>query len=134
MVLASVFVASGSYAGAGAVSSPALGEQADSSLNALERASQYSVDTCGVGILIGYGHGNGDGVTAIVIGEQFVNELKRRGIPSKYFFYNADWDGMSVEYHIGYSALGPWGVDEAAMNIGQAAERVKAVQKVHRQK
>ncbi len=110
----------------------ALGEQAASSLDALEKANRYSFSTGGVGIVIGYGQGNGGGVTASVIGDQFVHELARRGIASKYFFYDADWQGMTVEYHIGYSALGPWGVDEAAKNIGNAVNRAQAAARVSR--
>jgi len=72
-------------------------------------------------------------VTASVIGDQFVKELERRGIQSKFFFYNAEWEGMTIEYHIGYSALGPWSVDEAAEYIGKAVDRVQAARKVHNQ-
>lgn len=111
--------------------STSLGEKAASSLEALEKANKYSSDTGGIGILIGHGKGNGKGVTAPIIGDQFVSELKSRGVLSKYFYYDAEWNGMIIEYHIGYSALGPWGVDEAAKNIGQAVERAKAAQRVH---
>ncbi len=129
---ASIFLLTLVVFSASAFAVDALGEQAASSFDALEKASRYSFATGGIGILIGYGKGNGDGVTAPVIGDQFVHELARRGIASKYFFYDADWQGMTVEYHIGYSALGPWGVDEAAKNIGNAANRAKAAARVSR--
>jgi hypothetical protein len=114
-----------------ALAAPALGEQAKSSLDALEKASKYSFDTGGIGILIRYGSGNGEGVTPVTIGDQFVKEFQRRGVSAKYFFYNADWRGMTVEYHIMHSAMGPWGVDEAASNVSKAAERAKAAQRIH---
>ena len=105
-----------------------MGEQAASSLEALEKANQYSFDTSGIGVLIGYGKGNG--VTAEQIGTAFVNEIKRRGIEARYFYYNAIWEGVSLEYHIGYSALGPWDTDTAAANVSKAVARAKAMQNV----
>lgn len=110
-----------------------LGEQAESSLDALKKASKYSFDTGGIGILIRFGTGNGEGVTPVVIGDQFVQEIKRRGMNSRYFYYNADWVGMTVEYHIGYSAMGPWGADEAASNVSKAVARAEAARRVHAQ-
>ncbi len=108
-----------------------LGEQAASSLDALEKASQYSFDTGGIGILIAYGNGNG--VTAEYVGDAFVNEVIKRGQKARYFYYTPDWNGMTVEYHIGYSALGPWNVDEAAKNIRRAVAQAQAAKKIHNQ-
>ena len=102
-----------------------------SSLEALEKASQYSFDTGGVSVLIAYGTGNG--VTGEQVGDAFIKELHKRGIEAKYFIYVADWEGMTVEYHIGYSALGPWDVDTAASNMSKAVARAKAAQKIHQQ-
>lgn len=112
-------------------SSQVLGEQTVSSLDALEKASEYSFETGGIGILIGFGTGNGAGVTAKVIGDQFVQEIKRRGMHSRFFYYNADWFEMTVEYHIRHSALGPWSVQDAAKHVSQAIDRAKAAQKIH---
>ena len=128
--MASLFLTS---AGAHADETAALGERADSSLDALKKANQYSFDTGGIGILIGYGTGNGPGVTPEVIGDQFVKEIKRRGVNSRYFYYDADWRGMTVEYHIGYSSMGPWGVDEAASRVSKAVARAQAAKNVHAQ-
>ncbi len=111
------------------ISTQVLGEQANSSLDALKKADKYSFATGGIGILIAYGHGNG--VSAEEIGDVFVKEIKRRGMTSRYFYYIADWPGMTVEYHIGYSALGPWSVDDAALQVGKAVRRAQAAQKVH---
>ena len=113
--------------------SQSLGEQASSSLEALEKASQYSFDTGGIGILIAYGHGNSKGVTAEYVGDAFVNEVIKRGQKARYFYYIPDWGGMTVEYHIGYSALGPWNVDESAKNISKAVTRAQAAKKIHNQ-
>lgn len=108
-----------------------LGEKAASSLEAMEKANKYSFDTGGIAVLIGYGKGNGADVTPEVIGDQFVKEIQRRGERAKYFYYIADWRGMTVEYHIGYSAMGPWSVDDAAAQIGKAVARAQAAQRVH---
>lgn len=113
------------------VAEPILGEQARSSLDALEKASKYSFNTGGIGILIRYGKDNGKDVTPVSIGDQFVKEFARRGMKSRYFFYTAEWRGMTVEYHIRHSALGPWGVDEAASNVSAAVARNKAAQNIH---
>lgn len=116
-----------------AVQPPMLGEQAASSLDALEKANKYTFETGGIAVLIGYGTGNGKGITAEYVGDSFVKEIKRRGWHARYFYYLADWRGMSAEYHIGYSALGPWNVDDAASNISKAVARAKAAQAVHNQ-
>jgi len=113
-----------------AESSPSnLGEQADSSLDALKKANQYSFDTGGIGVLIAYGNGNG--VSAQAVGKSFVEEIQRRGMNARYFFYNADWPGMTVEYHIGYSALGPWSANDAAGQVSKAVARANAAQRIH---
>lgn len=106
-----------------------LGEQAASSLEALEKANKYSFDNAGIAVLIAYGKGNG--VTAEQIGEAFVNEIRRRGEKARYFYYNATWDGVTVEYHIGHSALGPWNSDTAAANVSKAVARMQAAKRVH---
>lgn len=106
-----------------------LGEQAESSLDAIKKASQYSFDTGGIGILIAFGTGNG--VTAEQVGNAFVEEMDRRGMPSRYFYYIADWYGMTVEYHIRHSAMGPWGVDDAASRVSKAVARAEAAQRIH---
>ncbi|MGR9117286.1 MAG: hypothetical protein ACU85E_16130 [Gammaproteobacteria bacterium] len=108
-----------------------LGEQAASSLDALKKANQYSFDTGGIGVLIRYGSGNA--VTADEIGSAFVNEIRRRGVEARYFYALAQWEGVTIEYHIGYSALGPWNSSEAASNVSKAVARAKAAQEVHNQ-
>ncbi|MDM3871844.1 hypothetical protein QSV34_10830 [Porticoccus sp. W117] len=95
----------------------------------MKKADKYSHDTGGIGILVRYGTGNG--VTADEIGSAFVKEIKKRGWKAKYFYYDADWKGVSVEYHIGHSAMGPWSPDTAASNVSKAIARAKAAQKVH---
>lgn len=115
------------------VSPKPLGEKASSSLEAIKRVDKYSHSTGGIGILIAYGTGNGKGITPQYVGDEFVKEIKRRGWHAKYFYYIADWEGMSVEYHIRHSALGPWSADEAAGNISKAVARAKAAQQVHNQ-
>ncbi len=109
----------------------ALGEQAVSSLDALKKASKYSFDTGGIGVLIRYGEDNG--VTAEQVGEAFVKEVLRRGERAKYFYYNANWQGLTVEYHIRHSAMGPWDSDVAASNISKAVARAKAAREIHEQ-
>ncbi len=84
----------------------------------------------GIGVLIAYGSGNG--VSAEQTGEAFVREFQRRGYRARYFYYNADWQGMTVEYHIGYSVLGPWDADSAAQQVGAATKRADAAQRVHK--
>lgn len=110
-----------------------LGEQAVSSLDALKKANAYSFDKAGIGLLIRFGRGNGASVTPASIGEQFVAEINKRGIPARYFYYYADWPGMTVEYHIGYSALGPWDADTAASNLSEAVARARAMRRIHGQ-
>jgi hypothetical protein len=130
-VLASNFVMPFALAAEKQAAHAPLGEKVATSLDAMKKANDYSFKTGGIGILIGYGTGNGEGVTAEAIGDQFVTEIKKRGMKSRYFYYVADWRGMTVEYHIGYSALGPWSVDEAAANVSKAVARAKAAQNVH---
>ena len=106
-----------------------LGEQAESSLDARQKARQYSFDTSGIGILISYGTKNA--VSAADIGNAFVAEIEKRGVKSRYFFHSTDRDGMGMEFYIGYSAMGPWSVDHAASQVSKAVSRAKAMQKVH---
>lgn len=106
-----------------------LGEQAASALDALEKANAYTFKEGGIAVLIGSGTGNT--VTADEIGNSFVKEIYRRGEKARYFYYSANWVGMSVEYHIGYSALGPWAVNEAAQNLGKAITRMEAARNIH---
>ena len=108
-----------------------MGEEVATSLEAIEKASQYSFENAAIGILIAFGDGNAEGVTPESIGGQFVKELQKRGVKARYFFYKADWEGMSMEYHIGHSALGPWSVNKAAKNITEAVEMLKAAKNVH---
>ena len=107
----------------------ALGEQAKSSLDALKKASQYSFDTGGVGIVMSYGTKNG--VSAAEIGDAFVKEIIRRGHKGRYFYYQTNRDGVAIEFHIGYSALGPWNPDFAASQMGKIIEKTVAMQKTH---
>lgn len=106
-----------------------LGEQASSSLDALEKAHKYSFDTIGVGILMSYGRKNK--VTAEEVGDAFVKALTKRDIRSRYYFYNTDREGMAIEFHIGYSALGPWSVQEAAGRMQEVVARTEAMKKIH---
>jgi hypothetical protein len=109
-----------------------LGEKVANSIETLKKAYQYSFDNAAIGILIAYGDGNGEGVTPQIIGDQFVNELKKRGYRSRYFYYKeSKMRGMIVEYYIGHSAFGPWNVDKAAQNIGEATARMDAALNVH---
>ena len=110
--------------------STSLGEKAASSLEALEKANKYSFDTGGIAVLIGSGTGNG--VSADQIGSSFVKEINRLGEKARYFYYSAEWKGMSVEYHIGHSALGPWSVDDAAKHVKDAVKRMAAARNVHK--
>jgi hypothetical protein len=110
----------------------ALGEKAENSLEALKKAGQYSFDNAAIGILIAYGSSNGEGVTPQVIGDQFIKELQKRGYKARYFYYEeSKIRGMVMEYHIGYAALGPWSVDEAASKITEATEMMDAALNVH---
>ena len=111
--------------------SDSKGEKAKSSLDALKKANKYSFETGGIGVLIAYGTGNS--VSAEYVGDAFVSEIERRGSNARYFFYEPEWGGMTVEYHIGYSALGPWNADEAAGKISKAVERAKAARNIHNQ-
>ena len=108
--------------------SDSLGERTESAVDAVLKANQYSFDQAGIGVLIGYGTGNG--ATARQIGEAFVNEIKRRGETARYFYYDAAWEGVSVEYYIGYSAMGPWSADEAAKHLGSAIMRLQAAKRL----
>lgn len=112
-----------------------LGERTESSVDALRKAYsfdqlEHNDDMPGIGVLISYGRGNG--ISAKVIGDQFVKEFNRRGYRARYFYYNADWEGMTVEYHIGYSVLGPWDADSAALQVSAATKRADAAQNVHK--
>ncbi len=106
----------------------ALGEQTSSSLEALEKASQYSFDTGGIGILLSYGKGNT--VTADDIGNAFAQALSKQRIQSRYFFYDTTREGMAIEFHLGYSALGPWNIQTASENIKDVIARHEAMKKV----
>lgn len=106
-----------------------LGEQASSSMDALKKADKYSFDTGGIGILIVSGTGNG--TSADKIGDAFVNEIKKRGVQSRYYYYTTDCIGMAIEFYIGYSAMGPWNVDYAASQVSKVVARAKAAQKIH---
>ncbi len=114
---------------ASAFAADALGEQANSLGDALEKANAYSFETGGIGIIMSYGIKNG--VTAAAIGEAFVSELKNRGYKSRYYFYNTNRDGVALSFRIGYSSLGPWPPNEAARNINKVTDRAKAAHKVH---
>lgn len=109
----------------------AKGEKAKSLGDALEKANAYSFKTGGIGIIISYGTGNKG--TPERIGDAFVTEIESRGHKARYFSHDAEWPGVSMSYRIGYSSLGPWSVNEAASNIGDAIEMMKAAQKVHNQ-
>lgn len=98
-------------------------------MDALEKANKYSFDTGGVGILMSYGRNNK--VAAEEIGDAFVRALLKRDIQSRYYYYNTDREGMAIEFHIGYSALGPWSVQEAAGKMKEVIARTEAMKKVH---
>ncbi|MEE9304246.1 MAG: hypothetical protein V3U84_10740 [Thiotrichaceae bacterium] len=121
-------ILSHSFSWAENVISP-LGEQAESSLDALKKANQYSFDSGGIGILFSYGTKNG--VSAKEIGDKFVEEIKRRGVKSRYFYYQTDRDGVAIEFHIGYSAMGPWNTNYAASQMSKIIARANAAQKIH---
>ena len=106
-----------------------LGELASSSLEARLKANQYSFDEAAIGILIAYGKGNGS--TADEFGKAFVDEINKRGEKARYFYYEADWKGIAIEYYIGYSAMGPWDAQTAAANVSKAVARMKAAKRVH---
>lgn len=97
--------------------------------DALEKANAYSMKTGGIGIIMSYGTKNG--VTAQEIGDAFVNEIKRRGEKSHYFFYKTKRDGMALSFRIGYSSMGPWDADTAASQVSKVVERAKAARNVH---
>lgn len=103
-----------------------LGELTGASLTARQKASQYSFDNGGIGILISYGKENA--VSAEEIGDAFVEEIAKRGMRSRYFFYNTDRDGMGMEFYIGYSAMGPWNVDYAASQVSKVVARAQTKQ------
>ena len=107
---------------------PELGELAASSLEARRKADAFSFDTGGVGIVMSYGTKNG--VSAEEVGSKFVNELFRRGVESRYFYFNTERDGMAMEFYIRHSAMGPWDVDEAAANISNVVRRAEAAKKI----
>ncbi|GAB4182426.1 MAG: hypothetical protein Tsb002_03720 [Wenzhouxiangellaceae bacterium] len=114
-----------------------LGEKANSSTEVVTKAYTYSFETLeknddmpGIGIIIGYGTGNA--VTAEYVGDAFVSELNRRGYKARYFYYDAEWEGMTVEYRIGYSVLGPWDADSAAGQVSTATEHADAARRVHK--
>lgn len=107
----------------------ALGERADSSLDALKQANQYSFETGGIGIIMSYGTKNG--VSAEEIGDAFVNEFQRRGEKARYFFYNTDRDGMALSFRIRYSSMGPWDADTAASQVSKVVARAQAARNVH---
>lgn len=107
-----------------------LGELATTSLEAREKAIQYSFETGGIGIVIGYGAGNG--VSAEYIGNSFVEEIKKRDMNSRYFFFiNKDWEGVAMEFSVRYSSFGPWNSDYAASQISKVVERAQAARIVH---
>lgn len=114
-----------------------LGERVAFSGDVITKAFEYSLadlerydDRPGISVVIAYGHGNA--VTAEQTGEAFVNEFSRRGYRARYFYYDADWEGMTVEYRIGYSVLGPWDADSAASQLGHATEYADGAQRVHK--
>ena len=113
----------------GCVLAQNLGEKTENTLEAVEKANTYSFDNTGIGILIGYGKGNG--VTAEQIGSAFVKEIKRRGEKARYFFYDADWQGVGMTFYIGHATLGPWNSDIAASKMSEIIEMMQAAKRVH---
>lgn len=114
-----------------------LGQRSATSGNAVTEAYDYSFeilekndDMPGIGVVIAYGTGNA--VTPQDVGRAFVAELKRRGYKARYFYYEADWPGMTIEYRIGYSVLGPWDADTAAGKMSTATEHADAARRVHK--
>lgn len=101
-------------------------------MDALKKANDYTFQNAGIAILIANGKGNGKDVTPEAVGTMFVKEVRKRGEKARYFYYNADWDGMTVEYHIGYSSLGPWNADKAAAHMSKAIEFMKADKRIHK--
>ena len=76
-------------------------------------------------------YGTKNSVSAEEVGDKFVKEFERRGMKSRYFFYNTDRDGMAMEFYIGYSAFGPWNVKQAVANVSKVVARAKAAHKIH---
>lgn len=107
----------------------ALGELSSSSLEARKKANQYSHDTGGVGMVMSYGTKNS--VSAEEIGDAFVKEIHKRGVRSRYFFYETDRDGMAISFRIRWSSLGPWDIDYAASQVSKVVARANAAAKVH---
>ena len=114
-----------------------LGEQTESSADAVRKAYAWSFDVLpenddmpGIAVLIAYGTGNGMPVEEV--GGAFVNELHQGGYKARYFYYLADWQGVSVEYRIGFSVRGPWNVPEAAGNMSEMTELARGAQNVHK--
>ena len=106
-----------------------LGQQVPAIGDALDKAYEYTFKTGGIGIVLGYGTGNG--ISAEEMGGIFVKEFKKQGYQAQYFYYNAKWEGIAMTFRIGYSSLGPWNPDEAAANLGEITARAKAAHKVH---
>lgn len=124
-------------AGVAAQAAETMGELTDSSADAIRKAYAWSMDVLpenddmpGIAILIAYGTGNGMSVKEV--GEAFVSELDRRGYMARYFYYNADWPGATVEYHIGYSVRGPWDAQMAASQMSEMTELAKGARNVHK--
>ena len=105
-----------------------MGEEVATSREARSSASTYSFDQRGVGILMSYGTKNG--VSADDVGSAFVKEINKRGYPARYFYYQTERDGMAMEFHVGYSAFGPWAPNVAASHMSEVVERVKVMRNI----
>lgn len=106
-----------------------LGEKATTSLEALEKADKYSIENAGVGIVIAYGTSNR--ATADQIGIAFTKEIFKRGEKAKYFYYQADWEGVTIEFYIGDVTLGPWPTNKAAANMSEVVKMMQAAKRVY---
>lgn len=106
-----------------------LGEKTASPKDAILKADAYTWETGNIAVLIRYGKGNAR--KAEDLGVAFVNAIKQRGWNARYFYYEADWKGASVEYHIRAASLGPWSPKEAAGNVSKAVEMAKAAHRFH---
>ncbi len=86
-------------------------------IDAVDAATEYSDAHRSIGIVVYNGAGNS--VSPSSIGDQFVTELRKRGVASKYFVAPMNSNGMGISYHLGAVAFGPMNLQDAASDMGR---------------
>lgn len=97
-----------------------------STVDAIKAAGEYTRNEHGVGIVIFYGHDEGNKTSPDELGQRFVKELEKRGTKAQYFVSASKNPGAALAFHIRDIAQGPWDVRYAASQVSEIARLSKA--------